>query len=171
MFDSLPFRFIDSSKCTLFVMSALTLMKHNQRLMAIFAISLQPITSPLLNWLRWLSAFVITIAMIACVALAALYVYQESRLPLMLEAVVLVLGASASLFSYLNMIWNRNSVVEMNTRLQEMVDEGTTRTNCIPSVGNENGLSWTPWYFHDFSHRTNVSGIHLLDRRTKVPAN
>lgn len=105
-------------------MSKLTAMGHNQIVMGILGINSYSFASPSLNRLRAFSPFLIAISSTECAVLGILYAYQETRLPLMLEAVVLVIGATASLFSYLNMRWKMNNVGEMNSKLQELVDRG-----------------------------------------------
>lgn len=105
-------------------MAELTVMKYNQMMMAILGVTPYSFTSPSLNWLRSLNPFLIISTLFACASLAALYAYQETRLSLMLEAVVLLMGATSSLFAYLNMVCKMDSVGEMNSSLQKMVDQG-----------------------------------------------
>lgn len=68
-----------------------------------------------------------TISMITCDILAVMYAYQETRLSLMLEALILLIGASESLSAYLNMKWKMDSVGRVNLKLQEIVDQGINK--------------------------------------------
>lgn len=65
--------------------------------------------------------------MITCDILAVMYAYQETRLSLMLEALILLIGASESLSAYLNMKWKMDSVGRVNLKLQEIVDQGMNK--------------------------------------------
>lgn len=112
-------------------MPELTVMKHNRMMMAILGINSYPFASPSLIWLRALSPVLVAISLITCVSLAALYVYQETCLSLILEAAVLVIGATAALLAYLNLKWKVDSVGEVNLKLQEIVDQGINRLNQI----------------------------------------
>lgn len=107
-------------------MSKLTVMKYNQIMMAILGINPYTFASPTSKRLQSLCSLLIITIMAACAALAVLYAYQETRLPLILEAIGLMIGATASLCSYLNMKWKKESTGEFNSRLQEIVNEGTS---------------------------------------------
>lgn len=105
-------------------MPKLTVMKYNQMMMTALNINPYSFASPSLNWLQSLSSFFISISLIMCAALAALYAYNETYLPMILEAVGMVMGATASLSAYLNMRWKMDSVGQVNFYLQEIVDQG-----------------------------------------------
>ena len=137
-------------------MSKLTVMKYNQIMMAVLDIYPQSFASPSLNKLRSLSPYLMTISLITCDTLAAMYAYQETRLSLMLEALILVIGASESLSAYLNMRWKMVSAGQVNLKLQDIVDHGINFQ-----------ISFIYFVFFVifsifFSYRTEYSLAHLL---------
>lgn len=105
-------------------MEKLTVMKYNRMIMAILGINPYSFESRPLNWIRTVNPFLMTISLIISDVLATMYANQETHLPLMLEAFVLVIGGTASFFAYLNMIWQTDSVGEVNLKLQEIADQG-----------------------------------------------
>lgn len=110
-------------------MPKITVMKYNQLVMATLGINPHSFESQTLNWLQSMSPFLMTITLSMCVLLATLYAYQETRLPLILEAIVLVIGGITALLAYLNMKWKVDSVGEVNSKLQEIVDQGNLKSN------------------------------------------
>lgn len=107
-----------------FAMSKLTVMKYNQIMMAVVGIYPHSFKAPPLNWLQSLSPYLMAISLITCDLFAAMYAYQETQLSLMLEAVLLVIGGSQSLAAYFNMKWKMDSAGQVNSKLQEIVQQG-----------------------------------------------
>lgn len=105
-------------------MPELTVMKYNRLMMAILGVNPYSFASLSMIWLGMLSPFFIVITLFTSATLAALYAYRETRLSLMVEAVAIVICALASVFAYLNMIWQANSVGVLNLKLQKVVDQG-----------------------------------------------
>lgn len=114
-------------------MSKLTVMWHSQIVMGILNINPYTFASPALGWIRLLCPFLITIIMFVCLFLIASFAYQETHLQLALEAVVVFLGGTASICSYLNMKWKKERIGELNRKLQEIVDEGAYNIRDIPA--------------------------------------
>lgn len=105
-------------------MSKLKVMKYNRIMMAIWGIYPRSFASPSLKWLQLFSPYLVTITLIISNTLAATYAYQQAQLSLILEALVLVIGGTETLFGYLNMKWKMDRVVEVNSKLQEIVNQG-----------------------------------------------
>lgn len=105
-------------------MPELTVMKYNRLMMAVLGVNPYSFASLPMVWLSVLCPFFIVITLFTCATLAALYAYRETSLSSMVEAVAIVICALASVFSYLNMIWQANSVGVLNLKLQKIVDQG-----------------------------------------------
>lgn len=136
-------------------MSKLTVMKYNQIMMAVVGIYPHSFKAPSLNWLQSVSPYLMAISLITCDLFAAMYAYQEVSLSLMLEAVLLVIGGSQSLAAYFNMKWKMDSAGQVNSKLQEIVQQGINTRQKKISI----------WDFIAmfFSYRTEDSGAYLLD--------
>lgn len=65
--------------------------------------------------------------MSAVATLSATYVYQEyntTRLQFVFEAFALVFGASVALAGYVNMRWKMNQLGDVQSKLQQIADQG-----------------------------------------------
>lgn len=105
-------------------MSKLKVMKYNQIMLAALGIYPRSFSSPSLNRLQSLSPYLMTITLMNCEILAALYAYQEGHLSSLLESLIIIIGGSESLAAYLNMKWKMDSVGQVTGKLQEIVDQG-----------------------------------------------
>lgn len=143
-------------------MSKLTVMKYNQIMMAVLGIYPLSFSSPSLNRLQSLSPYLMIISLMNCNILAALYAYQETRLSLMVQALILVIGGSQSISAYLNMKWKMNRAGHVNTKLQGVVDQGIDFEH-FTNVCNL--ISFSMSYF---SSRTKEIGIHLYRSRAEM---
>lgn len=106
-------------------MSKLKVMEYNRIMLSALGAYPQPFTSSALNCLRFLSPYFIIISLLTSTLLAVAYVYQGSpSLTYTFEAVIIVIGAPQALVLYLNIKWKMDTVAEVNSELQEIVDQG-----------------------------------------------
>lgn len=106
-------------------MSTLKVMEYNRIMLSALGAYPQPFTSSSLNWLRFLSPYFIVISLAMSTLLAVVYVFQGSTsLTYTFEAVIIVIGAPQALILYLNIKWKMNEVAEVNSKFQEIVDQG-----------------------------------------------
>lgn len=105
-------------------MAKIIVMKYNQIIMAILNIYPYSFTEKWLNLFRSLSPYLMTIGLIMCEILAATYALQETRLSMIFEAVALVIGGIQSISAYQNMRWKTNTVGQVNSKFQKIVDRG-----------------------------------------------
>lgn len=100
-------------------------MEYNRIMLSALGAYPQPFTSSALNCLRFLSPYFIIISLLTSTLLAVAYVYQGSpSLTYTFEAVIIVIGAPQALVLYLNIKWKMDTVAEVNSELQEIVDQG-----------------------------------------------
>lgn len=113
-------------------MSASTVMKYNQIVMSLSGIYPKSFSAPSLNLLRFISPYFVTINLVICDILSAKYAIQETRLSLILQACILLIGGSISLSAYHNMRWKMNSAAQVNAKLQEIADQASAEKSLAP---------------------------------------
>lgn len=107
-------------------MPKIKVMKYDQALMAIFGIYPPSLIESKYKTLNLISPYILCPSMFASIVLSALYAYQGSEeLSFILDAVIIFIGESQALTSYLNMRQKIDLIGNINLKLQEIVDKGT----------------------------------------------
>lgn len=105
-------------------MAKFPVMKFNESMMAVLGIYQHSFASPLLNVLRLLGPYLVTISLILSNTFAIMYAYQEPNLSFKLEAIALLIGATEALCGYLNLKWKVDKAGKLNGKMQEIADQG-----------------------------------------------
>lgn len=117
---------VDFQLVNLFAMSKLKVFKYQQILLTVLGICPRPPNlSFLLSCLHSISQYFIVFWLIVCIILSATYVYHGSmRSSDIFEAMALVFGGWEGTVAYLNMRWKMDTVDDVHSALQAIVDQG-----------------------------------------------